>query len=152
MRRKHTVDASPRRVFLSARAGAEKRGIPWRLTFDEWWSVWAPHWERRANEQLALCREADKGAYELGNVRVDTQQANTNDFKVFRGLVRAGAVLDQIERGTTFADRVARFERRLLRAALRRYGTKTAAALALGMTFRAFRYRVKLHGVTGDSD
>lgn len=145
MSRKHKL-TNPRGVFLQARASAERRGIPWRLTFDEWWRIWEPHWSRRANEYLAMCRTGDKGAYEVGNVRIDTQDANTEEYRQACARRNARAESAQLLTGT-FDARVARFERRILHTAIRKYGTLTAAAKALGMTFRAMRYQRNKHSL-----
>jgi hypothetical protein len=58
--------------------GAAARGIEFRLTFEQWWWLWEPHYENRGNKkgQMCMCRLHDKGAYEVGNVRIDRLKAN----------------------------------------------------------------------------
>jgi hypothetical protein len=61
-------------------AGAKTRGIPFLLTFEEWWQIWqdSGHWEERGNlsGQYVMCRNADQGPYAVGNVRIDTVRGN----------------------------------------------------------------------------
>lgn len=67
-----------RRKFLNHRGQAKQRGIEFKMTFDEWWEIWRPHWHNRGNKvgQFGMCRTMDKGAYEVGNVRIDTPKGN----------------------------------------------------------------------------
>jgi hypothetical protein len=62
---------------------AAQRGIPFVLTFEQWWGLWEPHWKGRAVGALCMCRTNDEGAYELGNVRIDTW---ANNIREARGL------------------------------------------------------------------
>lgn len=69
----------------AARAGA--RGIDFKLTFKEWWFYWEPHYEQRGVRagQKCMCRTGDVGAYEVGNVRIDTVAGNNAErSEVFR--------------------------------------------------------------------
>lgn len=67
--------------FYANRSGATSRGIDWKLTFDEWWGLWKPHYHLRGRGpgKMNLCREADQGCYEIGNVRIDTFAANMKE-------------------------------------------------------------------------
>jgi len=51
---------------------AKHRGILFRLTFDEWCSIWkqSRKWNQRGwrKGQYCMCRPGDRGAYEVGNV------------------------------------------------------------------------------------
>jgi hypothetical protein len=75
--------SSPRHRFIQQRAGANRRGIPWRLTFGQWWRIWqeSGHWEERGCErgQYCMCRPGDQGAYELGNVIIALHSANSSE-------------------------------------------------------------------------
>ena len=70
----------PRQKYQSHKAGAKTRGVPFLLTFEEWWKLWqdSGHWEDRGNfsECYCMCRNADQGAYAVGNVRIDTVRNN----------------------------------------------------------------------------
>lgn len=70
---------NPRQAFNSARSGAAQRGIPWLLSYDEWWQLWRDHWSRKASQRLALARYADWGPYERDNCRVTTDAENTRE-------------------------------------------------------------------------
>lgn len=63
------MDVHLRRVFMGARTRACKQGIEWRLTYDEWWSVWKPHWRKRFGN-LTLRRLDLNGGFWVGNVFV----------------------------------------------------------------------------------
>ena len=69
----------PERNFRWHKQNANSRGIPFLLTFNEWWSLWESHWESRKDPRLCMCREGDCGAYVLGNVRIDTQRNNVRE-------------------------------------------------------------------------
>jgi hypothetical protein len=72
--------------YRQQQAGAAKRGIEWRLTFGEWWSLWEPHYANRGRKktQLVMCRTLDSGPYELGNVRIDLACNNGHERKMSR--------------------------------------------------------------------
>lgn len=59
--------------FIQNRASAKRRGIDFKLTFDEWWTLWAVHYHERGThrDEYNLCRYLDMGCYEIGNVRID---------------------------------------------------------------------------------
>ena len=67
-------------------ANAKKRGVEFNLTFDEWWDLWADHWEERGkgSDQYCMCRTNDEGAYEVGNVRIDTCRNNILESNAIR--------------------------------------------------------------------
>ena len=71
----------PRTAFANHIHSASTRGIPFKLTFDEWWSLWADHYAQRGvhKGQRVMCRTADKGAYEVGNVRIATVAENAQE-------------------------------------------------------------------------
>ena len=141
-----------RRAFLRHRRSADKRCIPFRLTYEEWWSVWAPHWNSRASLDLDMCRTNDQGAYELGNVRIDTHAANMNECWQTTKQKAEAKRMPHCRLGMTrpsLPERLARLEQRALRIAMRRAeGNMTNAAYRLGISFRQFRYLCKRHKVT----
>jgi hypothetical protein len=65
-------------AFSMHKAGAKRRGIEFKFTFEEWWEIWRPHFHNRGRNkgQFVMCRTMDKGAYEVGNVRIDTVEGN----------------------------------------------------------------------------
>lgn len=71
----------PHRAFAQHAANADRRGIGFELTFEQWWEIWEPHYERRGlgSDQLMMCRTGDKGPYALGNVRIDSPKSNVQE-------------------------------------------------------------------------
>lgn len=59
---------------------AKKRGVPFLLTFEEWWSIWdtSGKWLLRGHcrGQYVMARYGDRGGYEVGNVRICTCSEN----------------------------------------------------------------------------
>ena len=70
---------SLRERFNSQRCTSRRRGVEFNLSFDEWAWFWNGHWDKRGNkpDQLAMCRNNDEGAYELGNIYLDTNRNNS---------------------------------------------------------------------------
>lgn len=75
---------SPTRAFASQRQNASSRNIPWNLTLWEWWQIWeaSGHWQERGRTRDAyvMCRFADAGAYEIGNVYIATAGTNVKHY------------------------------------------------------------------------
>lgn len=71
--------------YREHKKGAGYRNIPFKLTFEEWYSWWLAHGVDRniprANNgnTLCMCRYNDTGAYELGNIYCASKQQNTQD-------------------------------------------------------------------------
>lgn len=72
---------TPRARFAQHKAAAKVRGLAFTLTFDQWWELWEPHWERRGRRSLdmCMCRRHDSGGYEPGNVRIATNRENKHE-------------------------------------------------------------------------
>ena len=73
----------PSRAYSQQHKNAKNRGIEWNLRWKEWWDIWAPYWENRGRHdgELVMCRNGDKGAYEVGNVRIDTMNNNSSEAR-----------------------------------------------------------------------
>jgi hypothetical protein len=71
--------ATPKGKWVDHKHRAKQSGIDFNLSFEEWWQLWEPHWEDRGIGGLVMCRTNDSGAYELGNVRIDTQANNNRE-------------------------------------------------------------------------
>lgn len=73
-------ERTPIGAFSRQRCNAKKRGIAWTLTLWDWWTIWqeSGHWDERGRTggSYVMCRFADNGAYEIGNVYVATQRHN----------------------------------------------------------------------------
>lgn len=65
-------------AYSQHKANAKNRGIEFKLSFDEWWSLWKPHYHNRGRNlgNFVMCRNMDKGAYEVGNVTIGYIKAN----------------------------------------------------------------------------
>jgi len=64
----------PLGIYYSQKASAKRRGIPFLLTFEEWWKVWqdSGHWLERGKGRGKYCmaRYFDRGPYKVHNVRI----------------------------------------------------------------------------------
>jgi hypothetical protein len=72
--------ANPMVPYTNQKVVAKQRGIPFLLTFEEWWEIWqtSGKWEQRGrrSDQYVMARFGDQGAYAIGNVRICTTQEN----------------------------------------------------------------------------
>jgi NUMOD3 motif-containing protein len=72
--------------FYNHRMSANERGIPFLLTFEQWWRIWqdSGHWEDRGRgrNQYCMARFGDKGPYAIGNVRIITVLENAGERKL----------------------------------------------------------------------
>jgi hypothetical protein len=71
-------------AYLTQKSHAKSRGIPFLLTFDEWWEVWfeSGKWNRRGRrrDQFVMARHGDIGPYANGNVRICSIQENVSEW------------------------------------------------------------------------
>ncbi len=83
-------DQTPMGRFQSQKSNAGKRGIEWRLTFQEWWSIWVDSgkWYRRGKMigEYVLARFGDHGPYSVDNVYITTTSQNIRDGYEARGI------------------------------------------------------------------
>ncbi|WJM80528.1 hypothetical protein [Pectobacterium brasiliense] len=72
---------SPLHAFLSQKRNAKNRGVEWRLSFWEWWSIWqeSGKWESRGRGEghFCMCRIGDAGAYDNKNVYIGSVVHNS---------------------------------------------------------------------------
>ena len=72
--------------YIVQKAGAKRRGVPFLLTFEEWWDIWqqSGKWEQRGRYrgQYVMSRYADKGSYEVGNVFIQTVEHNVREAQI----------------------------------------------------------------------
>ena len=70
----------PNTKYLYQKHNSIKRGIPFLLTFEEWWDIWqqSGYWEQRGcrKGQYVMSRYNDVGPYAVGNVFI--QQCGSN--------------------------------------------------------------------------
>jgi hypothetical protein len=66
--------------FRSHIRGAVQRGIPFLMTFEQWWSIWQQsgnwHERGRGNGKYVMARFADRGPYAVGNVKIILWEEN----------------------------------------------------------------------------
>lgn len=71
---------APLHKFRSQVGGAARRGVPWRMTFPEWWRIWqqcGKYEERGRNRgQYSMQRRNDSGGYADGNVEINEVRQN----------------------------------------------------------------------------
>ena len=76
---------SPRGRYHQHKSKATARGIPFLLTFEEWWDIWqaSGKWKQRGTrrDQYVMARPGDQGAYERGNVRICLAGENTDEMR-----------------------------------------------------------------------
>lgn len=70
--------------YTRHKANAKQRGVDFHLTFEEWIAIWklSGHWSEKNNRPhrgFCMCRHADEGAYEVGNVRIGTKGQNARE-------------------------------------------------------------------------
>ena len=72
--------------FRDHRAMAKRRGIEFNLTHEQWWDLWeqSGKWNERGIKrgQYVMSRKNDIGAYEIGNVFIQTQNQNMSDAQL----------------------------------------------------------------------
>ena len=68
--------ASPRGRYLTHRQSAKRRGIVFNIQFADWFALWEPYLNLTDGVRYCMCRTGDKGAYAVGNVRIDTARNN----------------------------------------------------------------------------
>lgn len=74
----------PFRQFQQQRRNSRDRGIPWQLTFGEWWEIWqkSGKWPERGRgaSGYVMARHGDKGAYAVGNVKIIHATQNQSEY------------------------------------------------------------------------
>lgn len=86
-RRRNWRAANPQAAaYLTQKSHAKSRGIPFLLTFDEWWDIWktSGKWEHRGKcrGQYVMARNGDTGPYAKDNVRICTGTENISEIIV----------------------------------------------------------------------
>jgi hypothetical protein len=72
------------KVYRQQRKNAHQRGIPFKLTFEQWLTIWKESGKLqnrgRGMGHYCMARFGDRGAYEVGNVHIITHQQNSSDY------------------------------------------------------------------------
>ena len=76
----HQREKTPLSRFKQQRVSAKDRGIPFRLSYEQWLDIWKQsghfHERGRGRGKYCMSRPGDKGAYERGNVKIILFEAN----------------------------------------------------------------------------
>lgn len=67
-----------RKAWLDQRATSKRRGVEFKLTYEEYVEFWGDdyHKKGRKMDQMCMGRYGDKGAYEVGNIYKCTNREN----------------------------------------------------------------------------
>lgn len=70
--------SAARHKYVQHKSRAKKRGIEFKLTFEQWRDIWGDKLDQIGVRawQLGMCRINDSGAYEVGNVYLGTPARN----------------------------------------------------------------------------
>lgn len=69
---------TPKGRYYQHKCNAARRGVEFKLTFEEWLNIWSDKYDQRGTSinSYVMCRKEDKGAYEVGNVYINTVSHN----------------------------------------------------------------------------
>lgn len=85
------MSLTPKQKYNMQRISSEKRGIQWKLTFDQWYKWWqdSGKWELRGCKkgQYVMARYQDSGCYELDNIFCCSVEQNNSDRHKFNNYV-----------------------------------------------------------------
>jgi hypothetical protein len=74
--------------FTQQRSNAKQRGIKFKLTFEQWLAIWKQSrrlpQRGRTKGKYVMARFGDKGAYEVGNVRIILFATNNREASLGR--------------------------------------------------------------------
>lgn len=80
-----------KRAYLSQKDTAQRRGIPFLISFRAWRAIWlkSGHWEDRGvgSGKYVMGRPKDQGAYEIGNVLIIRFEDNIIEANLGRKII-----------------------------------------------------------------
>lgn len=80
---KRQPDYKERHKYACHKSKAKSRGIPFNITYEEWFKIWqdSGHWHERGCKagQYVMSRKNDTGAYEVDNVFIQLHKQNLVD-------------------------------------------------------------------------
>lgn len=71
----------PEGRYMMHKHRAKQSGIEFNISFADWFSLWEPYLNLNDGVRYCMCRTGDKGAYEVGNVRIDTAANNNREAR-----------------------------------------------------------------------
>lgn len=90
-------NASPKGKFNCHKGNAKKRGVPFLLTFDQWWDIWqrSGKWDKRGCKPgcYVMARRGDTGPYAVYNVDIVKFTRNLAEGRITRWRGRTKTVL-----------------------------------------------------------
>jgi hypothetical protein len=79
--RRRRFKRTPRGRYAVHKMNAKRRGVPFLMTFHQWWQLWldSGKWQQRGNRRgkYCMCRFDDVGPYAIGNVYIGLYDHNT---------------------------------------------------------------------------
>jgi hypothetical protein len=92
---------TPRNAYATHKSHAKQRGIEFKMTFAEWFSVWTEsgHWNERGHRHgcYVMARYGDVGPYAVGNVKIELHEINSVESTI--GVPRTAEVRAKIGAG-----------------------------------------------------
>lgn len=72
--------------YIEHRENSMRRGIPFLLTFEQWWKIWqdSGHWHERGchADEYVMARHNDVGSYSVDNVKIITWTQNIQEREI----------------------------------------------------------------------
>lgn len=65
--------------YYNHKSSAKQRGIKFNMTYDQWLNIWLISGKIKQRGFYCMSRIKDKGAYEIGNVFIQTNAQNSLD-------------------------------------------------------------------------
>lgn len=79
---------SPKEKYLCQKWRAKVRGVPWEISFEDWWAIWDAsgkyHLRGIQLDNYVMARFGDKGPYHKDNVRICTVAENNAEYQAGR--------------------------------------------------------------------
>lgn len=105
---------SPKETFTRQANAAKRRGIEWRLSFDEWLAIWAAsgQYENRGRGRGKYCmaRHGDVGPYAVGNVEIIKHEQNASDCRANHKRTTEDLALQALGKGRGWTFRRNRYQ------------------------------------------
>jgi hypothetical protein len=76
-----------KKAYIQQKGDAKKRGIEFKITFEEWSNWWGKDFQNRGvgSNKLVMARFGDVGPYELSNIKKITFGDNSRECRIKHG-------------------------------------------------------------------
>lgn len=155
-REQYGISSYEYRCWKAQKDSAKRRGIPFRFSFLAWHFWWNDELARRPGSkrgrrkgEFMMCRKADSGAYEEGNVYCGTPQDNADDIPLsVRMTAREKALITYKKTGSVPGSHLkvrgdGHPRSKAVMTDLGRFGSIALAAEAHGITRAGGHHRVR---------